>query len=190
MIKSGWKIRRAKSEIIQLDGGGAIGVIKVPAFYSDYTAQQAGKQDYRSTARDVRRLLEELQQSDLDGLVIDLRGNGGGSLAEALELTGTVHSNRPHHPDPRLLRQHRDQRRPLPGYWLRRPAGGTGQPQQRLGFRDLCRRHPGLPARHYYRRANFRKRHGTEYYRPEPVHRNADRRPWAPEGNGGAVLPR
>ncbi|MCY4211529.1 MAG: carboxy terminal-processing peptidase [Gammaproteobacteria bacterium] len=78
----------AKSEIIQLDNGGAIGVIKVPAFYSDYTAQQAGKQDYRSTTRDVRRLLEELQHSDLDGLVIDLRGNGGGSLAEALELTG------------------------------------------------------------------------------------------------------
>ena len=60
----------------------------MPTFYSDYTAQAQGKEDYRSTTRDVRRLLAGLKDKNLDGLVIDLRGNGGGSLVEALELTG------------------------------------------------------------------------------------------------------
>ncbi len=78
----------AKSETIELENGGAIGIIKVPAFYSDYTAQAHGKKDYRSTTRDVRRLLAGLKDNNLDGLVIDLRDNGGGALTEALELTG------------------------------------------------------------------------------------------------------
>ena len=78
----------AKSESIRLDNGGHIGVIKVPAFYSDLPAQAQGKTDYRSTTRDVRRLLAGLKENNPDGLVIDLRGNGGGSLLESLELTG------------------------------------------------------------------------------------------------------
>ena len=78
----------AKSDTIQLENGGAIGVITVPAFYSDYMAQAQGEEDYRSTTRDVRRLLAGLKDKNLDGLVVDLRGNGGGSLSEALELTG------------------------------------------------------------------------------------------------------
>ena len=78
----------AKSEVIDLENGGQIGVITVPAFYSDFPAQAQGKKDYRSTTRDVRRLLAGLKEKTLDGLLIDLRGNGGGSLLEALELTG------------------------------------------------------------------------------------------------------
>ena len=78
----------AKSEIIDLEDGAKIGVIDVPAFYSDFPAQAKGKKDYRSTTRDVRRILAELKDKNLDGLLVDLRGNGGGSLAEALELTG------------------------------------------------------------------------------------------------------
>lgn len=78
----------AKSEIIRLENGGLIGVITVPAFYSDFPAQAQGKKDYRSTTRDVRRMLAGLKEKNLDGLLIDLRGNGGGSLLEALELTG------------------------------------------------------------------------------------------------------
>jgi carboxyl-terminal processing protease len=57
-------------------------------FYSDFAAAQRGERDYRSTTRDVRRLLQELKQSKVDGIVLDLRQNGGGSLQEAVELTG------------------------------------------------------------------------------------------------------
>ncbi|MBI2992700.1 MAG: carboxy terminal-processing peptidase [Gammaproteobacteria bacterium] len=78
----------AKSEIIDLKDGGRIGAITVPTFYSDFAAQARGDEDYKSTTRDVRRLIAELKDKNLDGLVIDLRGNGGGSLSEALELTG------------------------------------------------------------------------------------------------------
>ena len=78
----------AKSEIIDLKEGGRIGAITVPTFYSDFAAQARGDEDYKSTTRDVRRLIAELKDKNLDGLVVDLRGNGGGSLSEALELTG------------------------------------------------------------------------------------------------------
>ena len=65
-----------------------IGIINVPGFYSDYDGQRAGDKNYRSTTRDVRRLIEELKQEKIDGLVLDLRGNGGGFLPEAQSLTG------------------------------------------------------------------------------------------------------
>ncbi len=65
-----------------------IGVIEIPAFYIDFAAAQAGDPDYKSTTRDVRRLIKELQAEDIDGLVIDLRNNGGGSLQEANDLVG------------------------------------------------------------------------------------------------------
>ena len=65
-----------------------IGVITVPSFYQDYNARAAGDRNYRSTTRDVRKLIEELGAEHIRGLVIDLRGNGGGSLPEATGLTG------------------------------------------------------------------------------------------------------
>jgi len=66
-----------------------IGVIDIPAFYIDFDAMRRGEKDYKSTTRDVKRLLDELQSEDkVDGIVIDLRNNGGGSLQEANELTG------------------------------------------------------------------------------------------------------
>ena len=65
-----------------------VGVINVPGFYSDYEAQRAGNADYRSTTRDVRRLIDELRKENVEGLVLDLRGNGGGFLPEAQSLTG------------------------------------------------------------------------------------------------------
>ena len=65
-----------------------VGVINVPAFYQDVEAQNAGDKEYRSTTRDVRRLIKELQAEKIDGLVLDLRGNGGGYLPEATALTG------------------------------------------------------------------------------------------------------
>lgn len=81
----------AKKTIIEgLDDLGPvrIGVIDVPAFYRDFKGQSDGDKNFRSTTRDVRQLLKELQQERVDGIVIDLRENGGGSLIEATELTG------------------------------------------------------------------------------------------------------
>lgn len=65
-----------------------IGVIEVPGFYIDFKAQRSGDPEYRSTTRDVRRLLAEMKDDNVDGIVLDLRNNGGGSLQEATELTG------------------------------------------------------------------------------------------------------
>lgn len=65
-----------------------VGVINVPGFYSDYDGQRAGDKDFRSTTRDVRKLIDELKKEGIDGIVMDLRGNGGGFLPEAQSLTG------------------------------------------------------------------------------------------------------
>ncbi|MCW9078968.1 MAG: carboxy terminal-processing peptidase [Gammaproteobacteria bacterium] len=80
--------KAAKSEIIEATDGVRLGVIEVPAFYRDFGAQAAGEEDFRSTTRDVRVLLDDLQSQKVDGIIIDLRRNGGGSLSEATELTG------------------------------------------------------------------------------------------------------
>ena len=79
----------AQSSIIEIpESNTRYGVIDLPTFYIDFAAQAKGEKDYKSTSRDVRRLIKELEQENINGLVIDLRGNGGGSLSEALELTG------------------------------------------------------------------------------------------------------
>jgi len=65
-----------------------IGVIDIPAFYIDFEAMRRGEKDYKSTTRDVKNLLQELESDGVDGIIIDLRNNGGGSLQEANELTG------------------------------------------------------------------------------------------------------
>ncbi len=81
----------AKSNVLDITENGRdyrIGVIEVPGFYIDFKAYRRGDPDYRSTTRDVRRLLSELDEKNVDGVVLDLRNNGGGSLQEATELTG------------------------------------------------------------------------------------------------------
>ena len=82
----------AQSKIIEINELGStprkIGVIDIPAFYLDFDAYRKGDPDFRSTTRDVATLVNELNEAGVDGLVIDLRGNGGGSLREANELTG------------------------------------------------------------------------------------------------------
>jgi carboxyl-terminal processing protease len=65
-----------------------IGVITVPSFYQDYDASRAGAKDYRSTTRDVQRLIGELRKDGAEALIMDLRANGGGYLPEAESLTG------------------------------------------------------------------------------------------------------
>lgn len=81
----------AKKSVLNLEQDGRhykLGVIEIPAFYLDFKALRAGDKDYKSTTRDVKKLLTELKQENVDGVVIDLRNNGGGSLQEATELTG------------------------------------------------------------------------------------------------------
>jgi carboxyl-terminal processing protease len=65
-----------------------VGVITVPSFYQDYDASRAGAKDYRSTTRDVQRLISELRKDGADVLIMDLRADGGGYLPEAESLTG------------------------------------------------------------------------------------------------------
>ena len=81
----------AKKEIIELsynDRDYKIGVIDLPTFYFDFEAASRGEDDFKSSTRDVRALLEELKEEDVDGVVVDLRNNGGGSLGEANQLVG------------------------------------------------------------------------------------------------------
>ena len=83
----------AKKDIIEIEYQGhvkRIGVVTLPSFYLDFRAQQLREQDYRSSTRDVSKLLGELEKSQppIDGLIVDLRNNAGGSLVEANTLTG------------------------------------------------------------------------------------------------------
>ena len=83
--------RAAKKEITEVKRGERVyrvGVIRLPTFYQDFEGRRSGAQDYTSTTRDVKRLLDELIADKVDGVMLDLRDNGGGSLQEAAELTG------------------------------------------------------------------------------------------------------
>lgn len=81
----------AKSEVLDLSYNGddyKIGVIHLPTFYFDFEAASRGEEDYKSSTRDVRALLEDLKAEQVDAVVVDLRNNGGGSLSEANQLVG------------------------------------------------------------------------------------------------------
>ncbi len=82
----------AQSKVIEVpvDKGDPLklGVITVPSFYQDFAAKRRGDPDYKSTTRDVAALLIKLKQQRVDGVILDLRRNGGGSLSEAVDLTG------------------------------------------------------------------------------------------------------
>ncbi|MDX1628988.1 MAG: carboxy terminal-processing peptidase, partial [Fulvivirga sp.] len=89
---------RAKSKLVSFQKNGKefkVGVISLPSFYMDFEAYQKGDPNYTSTTRDVRKLVEELKDQGIDGLLMDLRNNGGGSLAEAIDLTGLFIKNGP-----------------------------------------------------------------------------------------------
>lgn len=90
--------QQAKKQIINYQKNGKnmkLGVITLPSFYMDFESYQKGDPNYNSTTRDVQRLIRELQREGMDGLVLDLRNNGGGSLAEAIDLTGIFIKNGP-----------------------------------------------------------------------------------------------
>jgi len=75
-------------EIETGDGSTKIGIIDVPVFYVDFRGRARNEPNYRSSTRDVRRLINELRADGVEGIVIDLRGNGGGALVEATTMTG------------------------------------------------------------------------------------------------------
>ena len=88
----------AKSDIVTVPREGRewrIGVIEVPSFYRDYPALSRGDKNFTSTTKDVKRLIEELEEKGIDGLIVDLRGNGGGHLTEATALSGLFIDNGP-----------------------------------------------------------------------------------------------
>ena len=81
----------AKKQIIEVKEGGVnrrVGIISLPTFYQDFEAKRRGDKDFKSATRDVARILGELKKDKVDNVLIDLRNNGGGSLMEAVELTG------------------------------------------------------------------------------------------------------
>ncbi len=83
----------AKSEIISLPANAGeparrIGVIKLPAFYQDFEGRRRNPNDFNSATRDIAKLLAQFKTQNVDGVVMDLRNNGGGSLDEAVQLTG------------------------------------------------------------------------------------------------------
>jgi carboxyl-terminal processing protease len=85
------KDQSVKEEIRTYNSNGKtvkIGVISIPAFYIDYNDYKSGNPNYKSTTRDVRLILDTLKRENVDGVVIDLRENGGGSLMEAIDLGG------------------------------------------------------------------------------------------------------
>ena len=81
----------AKKRVIELNHGERpykVGFIELPSMYRDFTGAQRGTQNFSSATRDVKRLINELKEEDIDALVMDLRRNGGGSLDEAVSLVG------------------------------------------------------------------------------------------------------
>ncbi len=81
----------AKKEIREVKQNGKtykVGIIDIPAFYMDFKAYQSGDKNYKSTTRDVRLILDSLKSENVDAVIVDLRSNGGGSLVEAIDLTG------------------------------------------------------------------------------------------------------
>ncbi|MDG2471684.1 MAG: carboxy terminal-processing peptidase [Pseudomonadales bacterium] len=75
-------------EILHQDKLRKLGVISIPTFYIDFEGSRRGDPDYKSTTRDVKKLIAELKDEQVEGIIIDLRGNGGGSLQEVNQLTG------------------------------------------------------------------------------------------------------
>jgi len=81
----------AKKTLLQVKNKGKdykVGVISLPGFYEDFAARQKGEADFKSATKDVATLLDQLKLERVDAVVVDLRNNGGGSLTEAIELTG------------------------------------------------------------------------------------------------------
>ncbi|MBV1931926.1 MAG: carboxy terminal-processing peptidase, partial [Porticoccaceae bacterium] len=110
----------AQSEILEVpvdDNKYRFGVIKIPTFYMDFEAYRKRDPNFKSTTRDVQKLLIELQQEHVEGIILDLRNNGGGSLLEATALTDLFINPGPvvqiRHANQRISRDQRSRRKPF-----------------------------------------------------------------------------
>jgi len=104
----------AQKELLELSDGSEIyklGIINLPTFYVDFDAQRQRKMDYKSSSSDVAKLVRELMKDQVDGIILDLRNNGGGSLQEAVNLTDLFIDQGPvvqiRSPDDRINRHNR-----------------------------------------------------------------------------------
>lgn len=89
---------RAESKVVSFKHEGkpyTLGVITIPSFYKNFKDAREGDKEYNSTTRDVKKLITDLKEKHINGLLIDLRRNGGGALDEAIELTGLFIKNGP-----------------------------------------------------------------------------------------------
>ncbi len=110
----------AQSHVLELETGQGVrkvGVIEVPAFYMDFEAYRARDPNFKSTTRDVAKLVKALKEQQVDGIVLDLRNNAGGSLHEATTLTDLFINPGPvvqiRHTNEMISRQHRSRSHPL-----------------------------------------------------------------------------
>ena len=86
--------RAAKSEVIEINDN-KIGIIDLPSFYLDFDEYQNRNKEYRSSSRDIKNILENFNNSDIDAVILDLRNNGGGALIEANRIIGLFVSSGP-----------------------------------------------------------------------------------------------
>ncbi len=170
-----------------------IGVINLPSFYMDMSGARNGLDDFKSTTRDVAKLLKSFNEKHVDAVVIDLRMNGGGSLTESINLTGLFIDHGPVVQVKDFDGQKTEYDDTETRRGLGRAAGRAHEQVQRQRQRDLRRRHPGLQARADRRRhGHARQGHGAEPARLEPAAVPRHCQPAAtrrPEDHDAAVLP-
>ena len=97
LVKLGDKSASKKIREVKLSDGTVkrIGIIELPSFYIDFKGLNTGKKDYKSSFRDVKKILEEFKSENIDGIILDLRSNGGGGLIEAIRITGLFFDSGP-----------------------------------------------------------------------------------------------
>ncbi len=183
----------AKKEIHTLRRGDQelrVGVIAVPSFYQDFQARMKGDADYRSTTRDVHRLVDELKAEKIDSLVIDLRDNGGGHLSEATSLVGLFVERGP------VVQLRETSGRievlddPEPGVAWDGPLVVLVNRASASASEIFAGRDPGLPPRPRRRPADLRQGLGAEPLPARPLCARPERRFRPADGHDRQVLPR
>ena len=159
--------QEARAEIIEhkRDDGTVekLGWITLPGFYADMDGSRATGAKRKSTTKDVAALLTRLNKEGITGLVMDIRRNGGGSLEEAINLTGLFIKKGPVVQSEGLQQADHGAERQGPIDPLQRPDGRADQPHQRVGERDFRRGVAGLSTRgDRGRQEHLRQRHGAD----------------------------